>query len=94
MHIKKHYFIHVCWLFLKSLKAFSVSLTGKNKIKVIHSWNEAKMRHGAGLLEWRVDKLEELDRETQKLLIIYKDLHPKSDVDRLYVSSTLPKCPC
>ena len=26
MHIKKHYFIHFCCLFLKSLKTFSVSL--------------------------------------------------------------------
>ena len=26
LHIKKHYFIHFCCLFLKSLKAFSVSI--------------------------------------------------------------------
>ena len=38
------------------------------------------------MLEWRVDKLKELDRQTRKLLIMYKGLRPKSDVDRLYVS--------
>ena len=28
LHIKKHYFKHFCYLFLKSSKAFRVSLTG------------------------------------------------------------------
>ena len=27
LHIKKHYFIHFCYLFLKLLKAFSVSFS-------------------------------------------------------------------
>ena len=29
LHIKKHYFIHICCLFLKSLKAFNVYLSSK-----------------------------------------------------------------
>ena len=28
LHVKKPYFIHFCCLFLKSSKAFSISLTG------------------------------------------------------------------
>ena len=44
------------------------------------------MRYGAGVLEWRFDELKELDRKTPKLLMMHKGLHPKSDVDRLYVS--------
>ena len=42
--------------------------------------------NGAGVSEWRFDELKELDRKTRKLLTMYKGLHPKSDVDRLYVS--------
>ena len=30
LHIKRHYFIHFCCLFLKSSKAFSVSLSSKS----------------------------------------------------------------
>ena len=44
------------------------------------------MRYGAGVLEWRFDKLKELDRKAQKLLTMHKGLQPKSDADRLYVS--------
>ena len=44
------------------------------------------MRYGAGVLEWRFDKLKELDRKTRKLLTRHKVLYPKSDVDGLYVS--------
>ena len=61
-------------------------LNGKNKIKAINSCAVAIMRYGAGVLEWRFDELKELDRKTRKLLTIHKGLHPKTDVDRLYVS--------
>ena len=44
------------------------------------------MRYDAGVLEWIFDKLKELDRKTRKLLTMHKGLHPKSDVDRLYIS--------
>ena len=36
-------------------------------------------------LEWRFDVLKELERKTQKLLTMHKGLHPKSDIDRLFV---------
>ena len=62
------------------------TLNGKNKIKAINSWTVAIMRYFAGVLEWRFDKLIELDRKTRKLLTMHKALHLKSDVDGLYVS--------
>ena len=37
-------------------------------------------------LEWRIDQLKDLDRETGKLLTMHKGLHPKNDIDRLCVS--------
>ena len=39
-------------------------LNGKNQIKVINSWAVAILKYGAGVLEWRVDKLKGLDRKT------------------------------
>ena len=43
------------------------------------------MRYGAGVLEWRVDKLEKLDKKTQKFLTMQKGLLPKWDVGRLCI---------
>ena len=57
-------------------------LNGKNKIKAINNWAVA-MRYVVGVLEWRVDERQELDRKTRKLLTMHKGLQPKSDVDRL-----------
>ena len=56
-------------------------LNRKNIIKAINSW-----AGGAGVLEWILYELKELDRKTRKLLTMHKGLHPKSDVDKLYVS--------
>ena len=61
-------------------------LNEKNKIKAINNWVVGIVIHGAGVLQWRFDKLKELDRKAQRLLAMHKGLHPKSDVDRLYVS--------
>ena len=33
-----------------------------------------------------ISQTKELDRKTRNLLTMHKELHPKSDVDRLYVS--------
>ena len=51
-------------------------------MKEINSWAVIILIYGAGVLKWRVDELKELDR---KLLAMDKWLHPKNDLDRLYV---------
>ena len=61
-------------------------LNGKNKIKAINTWAVAVLRYGAGILKWNVEEIKELDRKTRKLLTMHKGLHPKSDIDRLYLS--------
>ena len=44
------------------------------------------MRHGAGILRWNTDELKSFDRRTRKSMTMHGALHPKSDVDRIYVS--------
>jgi len=39
----------------------------------------------AGIVHWPANAFEEPDRQTRKLLTIYHDLHPRSDVDHLYL---------
>ena len=39
----------------------------------------------AGIIKWTVDDLKVMDRKTRKLLTVHRGLHPRSDVDRLYL---------
>ena len=50
-------------------------LKGKNKIKVINTLVIAILRYDASILEWRVEKLKELDRKNQKLDTVHEGLH-------------------
>ena len=39
----------------------------------------------AAFVSWRKSELQAIDRKTRKLFTIYGALHPKSEVDRLYI---------
>ena len=58
-------------------------LNGRNKITAINTWAVAVFRYGAGILEWKESELKNVDRKSRKMM--YGALHPKSDVDRLYI---------
>ena len=64
----------------------NTKLSGKNKIMAVNTWAVAILRYSAGIVEWRSDdELKELDRKTRKMMKMHGALHPKSDVDRLYL---------
>ena len=42
------------------------------------------IRYRAGIVEWRKNEVEAIDRKTTKLLTMHRSLHPRRDVDRLY----------
>ena len=60
-------------------------LNGRNKVTAIYTWAVAIFRYGAGIIQWKASELKELDRKSRKTMTMYGGLHPKSDVDRLYV---------
>ena len=60
-------------------------LNGRNKVTVINIWTVAIFRYGAGIIQWKASEQKDLDRKSIKTMTIYGGLHPKSDVDRLYV---------
>ena len=43
-------------------------------------------RSGAGILQWKESELKDVDRKSRKTITAYGALHPKSDVERLYVT--------
>ena len=61
-------------------------LSGKNKIMAAKTWAVAILRYSAGVVEWKTDELKVLDRKTRKMMTLYGALHPKSDVDTVYVA--------
>jgi hypothetical protein len=77
--ITKEYFRRLK-LILKS------KLHGRNKIQAINTWAVAVLRYGGGIVKWCKTELEKMDRKTRKMLTMYGALHPKSDVDRLYLT--------
>ena len=43
------------------------------------------MRYGAGTIKWNKEELHEIDRKSRKIMTMNKELHPRSDVARIYV---------
>ena len=60
-------------------------LNGRNKVTVINTLAVAIFRYGTGIIKWKDSKLKDLDRKSRKTMKMYGWLHPKTDVDRLYV---------
>ena len=67
-------------------KVLQSKLNGGNVIKAMNSWAVAAVRYTAGIVDWKVDELKNMDRKTRKIMTMNHALHPKADVDRLYVS--------
>ena len=51
-------------------------LNGKNKINALNSWAVAVLQYGARIINWRSDKLKELDRKNLKTTYIIQSLSP------------------
>ena len=60
-------------------------LNERNKVTVINTWAVTIFRYGAGIIHWKASELKDLDKKLRKTMKMYGGLHPKSDVDRLYV---------
>ena len=58
----------------------------RNLIKGINPWAVPLVRYSGTFLKWTIDDLKQMDQRTRKLMTRHKALHPRDDVDRLYVS--------
>ena len=57
----------------------------KSKVSGVNTWAVSLLRYSTAFVSWRKSQLQAIDRRTRKLFTIYGGLHPKSDVDRLYI---------
>ena len=66
-------------------KVLKSKLNSGNLVHGVNAWAVSLLRYSAAFVSWRKSELEAIDRKTRKLFTIYGVLHPKSDVDRLYI---------
>ena len=72
--------------YMRRLKVVLISkLNGRNKILAVNTWAVSVLRYGARIMKWNKDKIAKLDRRTRKMMTMYGALHPKSDVNRIYL---------
>ena len=70
----------------RTRKLLETKLSSRNLIKGINTWALPLVRYSAPFLKWTRDELKQMDQITRKLMTMHKALHPRDDVDRLYVS--------
>ena len=70
----------------RTRKLLETKLSCRNLIKGINTWASPLVRYSGPFLKWTRDELKQMDQRTRKLMTMHKALHPRDDVDRLYVS--------
>ena len=58
-------------------------LKGRNKIEAINSLAVPVVQYSFSIIDWKISELKKIDTKTRKLLNMM--LHPKADVERLYI---------
>ena len=72
--------------YIKRLKAIlKSSLNSGNTVKAVNTWAVPAIRYSAGIVDWKNSERCSMDRKTRKVLNMYQALHPRSNVDRLYL---------
>ena len=66
-------------------KVLKSKLNGGNLVCGVNAWVVSLLRYSAAFVSWRKSELQAIDPKTRKLFTIYEELHPKSDVERLYI---------
>ena len=69
----------------RTRKLLETKLSSRNLIKEINTWAVPLVWYSGPFLKWTRDELRQMDQRTRKLMTMNKALHPRDDVDRLYV---------
>ena len=70
----------------RTRKLLEKKFSCRNLIKGINTWAVPLVRYSGPFLKWTRDELKQMDQRTRKLMTMHKALHPRDDVDRLYVT--------
>ena len=70
----------------KTRKLLETKLSSRNLIKGINTSAVPQVRYSGLFLKRTREELKQMEQRTRKLMTMHKALHPRDDVDRLYVS--------
>ena len=70
----------------RTRKLLETKLSSRNLIKGINTWAVPLVRYSGPFLKWTREELKQMDQRTRKLMTMHKALHPRDNVDWLYVS--------
>ena len=70
----------------KTRKLLETKLSSRNLIKGINTQAVSLVRYSRPFLKWTREELWQMTQRTRKLMTMQKELYPRVDVDRLYVS--------
>ena len=70
----------------RTRKLLETKLSSRNLIKGRNTWAVPLVRYSGPFLKWTREELKQMDQRTRKLMTMHKAIHPRDDVDRLYVS--------
>ena len=73
--------------YIKRLEAILKSkFNSGNTVKAVNIWAVPVIRYSTGIVDWKNSELRNMYRKTRKVLNMYQALHPRSNVDKLYLS--------
>ena len=70
----------------RTRKLLETKLCSRNLIKGINTWVVPLVRYSGPFLKCTRNELKQMDQRTRKLMTMHKTLHPRDNIDRLYVS--------
>ena len=71
---------------MRMRKVLEHKLRSRNLIKGTNTWVVHLVRYLGPFLKWTREEPQQIDPRTRKIMMMHKALHPRDDVDRLYVS--------
>ena len=71
--------------YLRTRKLLETKLCSRNLIKGMNTWAVSLVRYSGPFVKWTRKELKQMDQTTRKIMTMHEALHPRDDVDRLYV---------
>ena len=69
----------------RNRKQLQIKLSIRNLIKGINTWAVPLVIYLGPILKWTRNELKRMDQRTRRLMTMHKTLHPRDEVDILYV---------
>ena len=70
----------------RNKKLLKIKLYSRSLVRGINVWAVTLVRYSGSFLKWTRKELKQMDQRIGKLMTMQKALHPRNDVDGLYVS--------